>query len=481
MFLAEQTSLKRQVAIKVLRSDFVAHDVYRKRFEQEAKAAAALNHPNIVQVFAVGEAGGTHYIAQEYIQGVNLRQFLNRKGPPELPVALRIMKQVAVALQAAGDAGIVHRDIKPENIMITRKGVVKVTDFGLAQLTQGPERLNLTQDGVTVGTPLYMSPEQVHGAELDQRSDIYSLGVTYYHLLAGRPPFDGETALSVAFRHVHDAPPPLAERRADLPAGLHDLVHKMMAKQREDRLPDAKSVWKELVRIEKSTTSTPTDVDLSLGETTAFTSTRSGLSRLKLGMRDRRSQLVRLGVTGACVFLVAAAAGWLTAPPDPFDSPLPATTAVSRQEDAQAQFYLAMTLVDDDEAWASVERYFPESTRVVQLARSHLAVLYLREHRFDEASALFSGLAALGDADVALHAKGLAGMAVVASLKGDFQESHRMIETELLPIREKLDREMQELVRGAIRRNQQMRTDEVRRISEDLFRTPPQDDTPTFE
>ncbi len=134
-----------------------------KRFEQEAKAAAGLIHPNIVQVYAFGQQDGMHYIAQEYVQGLNLRQFLNRKGPPELLVAYHVMRQVAAALAVAGDAGIVHRDIKPENILITRKGEAKVTDFGLAQLADSEQRVQLTQVGITMGTPLYMSPEQING------------------------------------------------------------------------------------------------------------------------------------------------------------------------------------------------------------------------------------------------------------------------------------------------------------------------------
>ena len=160
VYLAEQTSLKRNVAVKVLRSDQLVKsgDNVLKRFKQEAKAAGGLNHPNIVQVFSVGEQDGVHYITQEYVQGRTLRNYLIRKGPPELPFALHIMKQVASALQTAAEAGIVHRDIKPENIMLTRKGEVKVADFGLALLTQPEERVDLTHHGMTLGTPSYMSP-----------------------------------------------------------------------------------------------------------------------------------------------------------------------------------------------------------------------------------------------------------------------------------------------------------------------------------
>jgi serine/threonine protein kinase len=250
VYLAEQTSLKRNVAIKVLRHrDDQDIEQTLKRFKAEALAAAGLSHPNIVQVYMVGEDRGTHFIAQEYVQGYNLREYLQRKGPPDAQLALHIMKQVAAALQAAGQAGIVHRDIKPENIMLTKRGEVKVADFGLAQLVMGGERLNLTQTGMTMGTPLYMSPEQVSGSKLDQRSDLYSLGVTFYHLLAGQPPFNGETAVMVAMKHLNDKAAPLHDARADLPAALCDLIHQLLEKKPEDRPENAQVVLKEIKRI----------------------------------------------------------------------------------------------------------------------------------------------------------------------------------------------------------------------------------------
>src|SRR3984885_10106848 len=179
VYLAEQTSLHRQVAVKVLRQELLTDETILKRFEQEAKAAAGMMHANIVQVYSFGQQDGLYYIAQEYVQGMNLRQLLNRRGPPELLVAYHIMRQVASALTAAAEAGIVHRDIKPENILITRKGEAKVADFGLAQLAESEHRVQqLTQVGMTMGTPLYMSPEQINGESVDHRSDIYSFGVT---------------------------------------------------------------------------------------------------------------------------------------------------------------------------------------------------------------------------------------------------------------------------------------------------------------
>ena len=217
VYLAEQTSLGRKVALKVLRPERVQTANNLKRFLTEATAAAALSHPNIVAVYLLGEHEGRNYIVQEYVSGGNLREFINRKGPPDVSRAVQILKQTASALQAAHAQGIVHRDIKPENILLTQQGDVKVADFGLAQLTLEGERVNLTQEGVTMGTPLYMSPEQVSASQIDARSDLYSLGVTAYHLLSGKPPFAGKTSMAVAMAHVRQKPQPLQQQREDLP------------------------------------------------------------------------------------------------------------------------------------------------------------------------------------------------------------------------------------------------------------------------
>jgi len=273
VYLANQTSLQRNVAIKVMRPDFGMDETLQRRFEQEARAAAGLNHPNIVQVYAVGEFEGLRFIAQEYVQGQNLKQLLQKKQPPDAKLAIHLLRQVCSALQAAHKAGIVHRDIKPENIMVTRRMVAKVTDFGLAQLTLGGERVNLTQQNMTMGTPLYMSPEQVSGATVDPRSDLYSLGVTFFHLLAGEPPFRAESVFALAYKHLNEAPPSLASRRPDLPRSLVALVRRLMAKKPEDRFEDARAVLAELKRIDTSDESeadwASDDADVPEGTVTA--------------------------------------------------------------------------------------------------------------------------------------------------------------------------------------------------------------------
>jgi serine/threonine-protein kinase len=250
VYLARQLSLKRQVALKLLRDDLAKNATALQRFQAEAEAVARVSHPNIVQVYAVGEHDGLKFMALEYVEGRNLRDFLAKKGPPELPVALAIVRQVAAALQRASELGITHRDVKPENILLTKKVEVKVTDFGLARLTADDQQpLNLTQSGVAIGTPLYMAPEQVQGKPVDHRTDVYSLGVTCYHLLAGQPPFKGNTAFEVAMKHVHDAPEPLAALRPDLPGDLCAMVHKMMAKDPAQRYQTAKDILRDLAKV----------------------------------------------------------------------------------------------------------------------------------------------------------------------------------------------------------------------------------------
>jgi len=214
VYVAEQTTLQRYVAVKVMKPAMMAQsgDVMVARFRQEAMMAAGLNHPNIVQVYTVGQEGDLHYIAQELVQGRDLAGVLEDRGKPDLASALHVMRQVAAALKAAGDAGIVHRDIKPENILVTKKGEVKVADFGLAQLHNQDKRRNLTREGTTLGTPLYMSPEQINGKELDPRSDIYSFGITCYQLLCGEMPFSGRTIMAIAMQHLNAAPPPLKQK-----------------------------------------------------------------------------------------------------------------------------------------------------------------------------------------------------------------------------------------------------------------------------
>jgi serine/threonine-protein kinase len=233
VYLAEQISLGRHVAIKVLRPETLRHPAAVSRFEQEARAAASLVHGHIVQIHEVACIDGVHFLAEEYVAGPSLRAWLDARGPLDPRQALAVLAHVGSALVRAAQQGIVHRDIKPENLLVTPAGDVKVADFGLVRVAG--EDLALTQDGMTLGTPLYMSPEQGEGRVVDARSDLYSLGATVYHLLAGRPPFTGPSAIAVLMAHIKEPPPPLATRRPDLPAGLCRIVDRLLEKEPADR------------------------------------------------------------------------------------------------------------------------------------------------------------------------------------------------------------------------------------------------------
>ncbi len=248
VYLAQQTSLERSVALKVLDEKLANDPAYVRRFHHEAKAAAALVHSSIVQIYEVGEADGVHYIAQEYVPGRNLGEIIHSRGAIQPRLSLDILRQVTGALVKAHSEGIVHRDIKPENIMLSRSGEVKVTDFGLARV-QGDGGVNMTQVGVTMGTPLYMSPEQIEGGELDSRSDIYSLGVTAYYMLTGSPPFSGDSPLSVAVQHLNQQAEPVANRRPDIPEKFAAIIDRMLAKKPADRYPDPSALLRDLHQL----------------------------------------------------------------------------------------------------------------------------------------------------------------------------------------------------------------------------------------
>lgn len=247
VYLAEQTTLQRYVAVKVMKPALMAHSGQDMvaRFKQEAMMAAGLNHPNIVQVYTIGQEEGLHFIAQEFVQGKDLATILKGRGKPDIASALHVMRQVGSALKASGQAGIVHRDIKPENILVTKKGEIKVADFGLAQLGESSK----DSKGVTMGTPLYMSPEQVSGRELDPRSDVYSFGVTAYQLLCGETPFKGNSAVAIAKQHLTNSPPPLKGKNPAVPDVLCRLVHRMMAKRRSLRYQSADEVLEDIKKL----------------------------------------------------------------------------------------------------------------------------------------------------------------------------------------------------------------------------------------
>lgn len=259
VYLAQDTKLERTVALKVLHAD-VAQDQQRmRRFMQEARAASALNHPYILTIHEIGEEGGVRFIATEFIQGETLRQHIRRAKTP-LDEILNIAIQIADALSAAHAAKIIHRDIKPENVMVRADGYVKVLDFGLAKLveheassdTEAPTRaLVHTEPGMVMGTALYMSPEQARGRETDERTDTWSLGVMLYEIVAGQPPFRGETPSDIIASILKTNPTPLQMVVPEVPAELERIVMKALEKERDERYQTARDFLADLRRLKK--------------------------------------------------------------------------------------------------------------------------------------------------------------------------------------------------------------------------------------
>ena len=263
VYLAFDTSLRRQVAIKLLLAAFTENKARLSRFEREAYSASSLNHPNIMTIHEIGLQDGSHFIAAEYIDGKSLRQQMAGHSM-DLREVLGIASQIADALSAAHEAGIVHRDIKPENVMVRRDGYIKVLDFGLAKLadetaaaakgvdvnTEAPTAVALRTDpGVVMGTASYMSPEQARGLEVDARSDIWSVGVVIYEMVAGKLPFEGPTTTDVLSMILHREPPSLLLYQSALPAELERIVEKALAKEREERYQTAKDLSVDLKRL----------------------------------------------------------------------------------------------------------------------------------------------------------------------------------------------------------------------------------------
>ncbi len=417
VYLAKQKSLNRHVAVKVLLPEWVSRPAYLSRFGIEATAVAKLNHANIVQVYTLGCEDGIHFIAMEYVQGTNLREYLLKKGSLDLPLALSIMRQAGNAIGAAGEVGLIHRDVKPENLLLTRKGRIKVADFGLCRDMESDTH-HVTQHGTTMGTPLYMSPEQAQGHAMDTRSDLYSLGVTFYHMLVGEPPFRAESTLALAMKHVREQPASMRVRRPEIPVELDRLVLKLMAKKPEDRYQSAAEMLVDLAKIrallqpvpsaflpEVSGITTIREAEEAETQPSAAASKISALLRapLDLAMREetwfRPRVLVLIGGVG---LIVGGLFGWQSREREraavrkeaaalaPGLMIGPRWSSIPRMDGSEMQYRHAQLAAAPEElaaAWLAVPGYYPKSEwtspAYLQLGR----VLY-RERDGDRVAAL---------------------------------------------------------------------------------------------
>ena len=251
VYVAEDQLLNRTVAVKVLFPELAHDEAFVERFRREARAAASLNHHNIVSVYDFGEDEGSWFIVMEYVEGRNLRDIIRSEGQMDPARTAELGAEVAAALAAAHAQGIIHRDVKPANVLISADaGTVKVADFGIARAAGA--RQGLTMPGTVLGTATYLSPEQAQGAEVDFRTDVYSLGMVLYEMLAGRPPFTGDSPVAVAYQQLSQTAPPPSTHNPDVPPALDAIVMRAMSKKPDDRQATAEEIREELLAMERA-------------------------------------------------------------------------------------------------------------------------------------------------------------------------------------------------------------------------------------
>lgn len=312
VFRAHDPVLDRDVALKVLHNALAQDPGFIERFRREARSAGMLSHPNIVQVHDWGETGDTYFMVMEYIRGPNLRTVLMKNGPVAPAQAVDVVSQVLAALEHAHEQGIVHRDVKPENILITRQGVVKVADFGLARALAAARVSHAP--GTVTGTVQYLSPEQIEGQAADARTDLYSVGIVLYELLVGKVPFSGETSLAIAYKHLRERVPPPSGSNPMVAPSLDRVVLSATERDRDRRITDARAMRAELSRtaaelppatpLAELVAKVPPAEEVPADRAATVTIPRAE------SPKSRRRRVFRRAVTTLAMLIVVAALGW---------------------------------------------------------------------------------------------------------------------------------------------------------------------------
>lgn len=501
VWLARQHVLDRPVALKILRPDLALDETYVRRFVHEAKSAAKLDHPNIVHIYDVGSfsevASGHHgflrsmvqilgkpfrriwglkktpslyYISEEYVEGLNLQQYLRQRGPLSISQTFFVMLSIASALEKAASMEIVHRDIKPENILLGSAGIVKIADFGLARWDSSPgkEDVTLTQIGMTLGTPLYMSPEQSQGKDIDFRSDIYSFGVTTWQILTGKTPYTGQTPLSVVLEHLHAPVPSVRACRDDVPLALDAIITRMLAKEPKDRFSSFQELSAAIARAQEDYLSGIDFADQGDARTlvqsedelakVAATLSESGhesfkeamlTSAVSLRLQTRFQDLraVRSGqgnifarswcLTCLVLFLICMGLGglgafWFARSAPVFMSP-PSAVNIERFDSIEEQWVFASQLNTAD-AWKSVIDYAPDQEYWCRKARQQLARTYVLDSAVSRAKPLFVDFAEMPASEPQYVAFGQAGLAWCMASEGNTSGASAML-SELRTVR----------------------------------------------
>jgi serine/threonine protein kinase len=247
VYRARDLELEEDVAVKLLRPEFVSDPESLERFKTEIRLARRISHPNVVRTHDFGETDEVRFLTMELVEGMTLRELIDSRGTLGVAAVLAIAAQLADSLAVAHAQGVVHRDIKPQNLLLDDGGVLKVMDFGVACLAERSS--TLTQAGAIVGTPAYMSPEQLIGEHVDERSDLYSVGVVLYECLSGRPPLDGGSPITLIAKVLREDPPPLGELTEGVPDAVCALIHRLLAKNPNNRITSAAALGGELARM----------------------------------------------------------------------------------------------------------------------------------------------------------------------------------------------------------------------------------------